>query len=111
MRGRPRGPAVSASVVQGLRLMFGTLTVLPVPAPTSVDRRTAGAAMLLAPLAGLVLAVPLVLLASLADAPLLVAATRGRRAGPDDPGPAPGRSGRHRGRAWAPVATAPRRSP
>jgi adenosylcobinamide-GDP ribazoletransferase len=54
--------------------MFGTLTALPVPAPTSVDRRTAGTAMLLAPLGGLVLAVPLVLLASLDAAPLLVAA-------------------------------------
>ncbi len=33
------------------RLVLGTLTVLRVPAPRSVDRRTAGAAMLVAPLA------------------------------------------------------------
>jgi adenosylcobinamide-GDP ribazoletransferase len=41
--------------VNALRLAFGTLTVLPVKVPT-VDRRTAGRAMALAPLAGLVLA-------------------------------------------------------
>lgn len=34
-----------------LRLALGTLTALPVPAPRRVDRRTARAAMLLAPLA------------------------------------------------------------
>jgi adenosylcobinamide-GDP ribazoletransferase len=39
-----------------LRLAFGTLTRVPVPAPRSVDRRVAGRAMLLAPLVGLVLA-------------------------------------------------------
>ena len=33
------------------RLAVGTLTAIPVPAPTSVDARTAGRAMLLAPLA------------------------------------------------------------
>jgi adenosylcobinamide-GDP ribazoletransferase len=41
--------------VNALRLAFGTLTVLPVKVP-SVDRRTAGRAMALAPLVGLVLA-------------------------------------------------------
>jgi len=40
-----------------LRLAIGTLTRLPVPAPRNVDRRTAGIAMSLAPLVGLVLAV------------------------------------------------------
>jgi adenosylcobinamide-GDP ribazoletransferase len=65
--------------VDSLRLLFGTLTVLPVRPPTSVDRRTAGWAMTLAPLAGLVLAVlvggPLLLVQEYADAPpLLVAA-------------------------------------
>jgi adenosylcobinamide-GDP ribazoletransferase len=53
--------------------MLGTLTVLRVAPPTSVDRRTAGGAMLLAPLGGLVLAVPLVLLSLLDVSPLLLA--------------------------------------
>ena len=48
-----RGPGERA--VNALRLAFGTLTVLPVRAPV-VDRRTAGRAMVLAPLVGLVLA-------------------------------------------------------
>ncbi|HET7327587.1 MAG TPA: adenosylcobinamide-GDP ribazoletransferase [Nocardioidaceae bacterium] len=38
-----------------LRLAFGTLTVLPVRPPVTVDRRTAGFAMSLAPLTGAVL--------------------------------------------------------
>ena len=41
--------------MNALRLAFGTLTVLPVRPPTSVDRRTAGRAMVLAPLVGLLL--------------------------------------------------------
>ncbi len=55
--------------------------------------------MLLAPLGGLVLAVPLVLLS--AAERLVAAAGRadGRRAGAADPGPAPRRAGRHRRRA------------
>ncbi len=36
------------------RLALGTLTVVPVPPPTTVDRRVAGRAMLLAPLAAVV---------------------------------------------------------
>jgi adenosylcobinamide-GDP ribazoletransferase len=40
--------------VNALRLCLGTLTVLPVRPPRSVDRRTAGWAMVLAPVAGLV---------------------------------------------------------
>lgn len=51
MRGR-----AGHGVVNALRLAFGTLTVVPVRVP-SVDRRTAGFAMLLAPLVGLVLGV------------------------------------------------------
>ncbi|ADB31771.1 cobalamin-5-phosphate synthase CobS [Kribbella flavida DSM 17836] len=39
----------------GLRLAFGTLTVLPTPAPGTVDRRVAGQAMLLAPAVGVVI--------------------------------------------------------
>ncbi len=38
-----------------IRLAFGTLTRLPVPAPRSVDRNTARGAMILAPLVGLLL--------------------------------------------------------
>ena len=59
--------------MNALRLMLGTLTVLRVPPPTSVDRRTAGGAMLLAPLGGLALAVPLVLLSLLDASSLLLA--------------------------------------
>ncbi|MEZ5115473.1 MAG: adenosylcobinamide-GDP ribazoletransferase [Candidatus Nanopelagicales bacterium] len=40
-----------------LRLSVGTLTALPVPAPRAVTRRTAGAAMLSAPLVGVALGV------------------------------------------------------
>ena len=59
--------------MNAFRLMLGTLTVLRVPPPTSVDRRTAGGAMLLAPLGGLVLAVPVVLLSLLNVSTLLLA--------------------------------------
>lgn len=38
----------------GLRMAVGTLTALPVPPPGRIDRRVAGTAMLLAPIAGLV---------------------------------------------------------
>lgn len=41
--------------MNALRLLFGTLTVLPVRPPASLDRRTAGWAMTMAPLAGLAL--------------------------------------------------------
>ncbi|GAA1511496.1 adenosylcobinamide-GDP ribazoletransferase [Kribbella lupini] len=41
--------------LDGLRLAFGTLTVLPTPAPRQVNRVTAGGAMLLAPVAGVVI--------------------------------------------------------
>ena len=44
----------------GLRLALTTLTVLPVRGPDRLDRQTAGAAMRLAPLIGLLLAVLLV---------------------------------------------------
>ena len=59
--------------MNALRLLFGTLTILPVRPPTSVDRRTAGWAMALSPLAGFALAVavvaPLVVVQEYADAP------------------------------------------
>ena len=61
-----------------LRLALGTLTRVPVPPPRTVDARTAGRAMLLAPLVGLLLAlvvgVPAQLLASATDAGGLLAA-------------------------------------
>lgn len=44
-------------MTDALRLALGTLTVLPVRPPTTVDRRTGGRAMVLAPAVGLVLAV------------------------------------------------------
>lgn len=47
---RPGDPSVNA-----LRLALGTLTVLPVRPPSAVDRRTAGRAMVLAPLVALLL--------------------------------------------------------
>jgi adenosylcobinamide-GDP ribazoletransferase len=37
-------------MLDGLKLAFGTLTAIPVPAPNRIDRRVAGAAMALAPL-------------------------------------------------------------
>lgn len=54
-------------------LALGTLTALPVPAPTVVDRVVAGRAMALAPLAGLVVAAPAALLL-LVDGPRLLLA-------------------------------------
>lgn len=42
----------------GLRLAVTTLTVLPLPGPATIDRRTGRTAMLLAPLVGGLLAVP-----------------------------------------------------
>jgi adenosylcobinamide-GDP ribazoletransferase len=52
--------------MDALRLAFGTLTVLPTPPPRVVDRRVGSWAMTLAPLVGLVLAVPAGLLLWLA---------------------------------------------
>jgi adenosylcobinamide-GDP ribazoletransferase len=37
-------------MLDGLKLSFGTLTAIPVPAPTRIDRQVAGRAMVLAPL-------------------------------------------------------------
>lgn len=48
-------------LTDALRMALGTLTALPVPAPRAIDRRVAGGAMLLAPVA----AVPLAVLAGL----------------------------------------------
>ncbi|MEV6284972.1 adenosylcobinamide-GDP ribazoletransferase [Kribbella sp. NPDC051770] len=42
-------------MLDGLRLAFGTLTILPTPTPRRVDRAVAGGAMLLAPVAGVVI--------------------------------------------------------
>jgi adenosylcobinamide-GDP ribazoletransferase len=44
-------------LLDSIRLAVGTLTALPVPAPRVIDRRVAGGAMVLAPLAALPLAV------------------------------------------------------
>ncbi|HSX69189.1 adenosylcobinamide-GDP ribazoletransferase [Nocardioides sp.] len=55
-----RGPAtrpLRPALFDPFRLLFGTLTVLPVAPPRLVNRAVAGRAMTLAPLAGLVLAV------------------------------------------------------
>ncbi|MDP3890070.1 adenosylcobinamide-GDP ribazoletransferase [Nocardioides sp.] len=66
--------------MSAVRLMLGTLTALPVAAPSHVDRRVAGRAMTLAPVGGAVLAVvvalPLLLLEEYAGSigPLLLAA-------------------------------------
>jgi len=68
VRRRPGRPVVNA-----LRLCLGTLTVLPVRPPGSVDRRTAGAAMALAPVAGVLLGVLAVAVGSL-QSPVLVTA-------------------------------------
>ncbi|EOD68826.1 adenosylcobinamide-GDP ribazoletransferase, partial [Amycolatopsis vancoresmycina DSM 44592] len=43
--------------LDSVRMAVGTLTTVPVPAPRVIDRRVAGGAMLLAPLASLPLAV------------------------------------------------------
>jgi adenosylcobinamide-GDP ribazoletransferase len=64
-------------VTDALRLAFGTLTRLPTAPPRSLDRRTAGRAMLLAPLTALPPAIVVVLLhLGVADGPVtaLVAA-------------------------------------
>jgi len=50
---RPGAHVVTA--LDPVRLAVGTLTVLPVPAPTSVDRQVAGRAMILAPAVGALL--------------------------------------------------------
>lgn len=50
------------------RLALGTLTAVPVRPPASVDRRRAGAAMLLAPLAAVPLGAAVVVVALLGDA-------------------------------------------
>lgn len=56
-RAFPQPPKpVRPALFDPLRLLFGTLTILPVQAPRALDRDVAGRAMLLAPLAGLVLA-------------------------------------------------------
>jgi adenosylcobinamide-GDP ribazoletransferase len=59
VRGGTGRAAVRTSIcawTDPLRLVLGTLTVLPTPPPTRVDRRVGSWAMTLAPLAGLLLA-------------------------------------------------------
>jgi len=61
----------------GVRLAVGTFTRVPVRPPTSIDRQTAGTAMLLAPLVGLALGLAgcvMLLLADLASAPPMLVA-------------------------------------
>lgn len=69
---------MSAGARDGWRLAAGTLSVLPVGAPTTVDARVAGRAMGLAPVVGVVLgvlvAVPAGLAGHLDRSPVLVAA-------------------------------------
>jgi adenosylcobinamide-GDP ribazoletransferase len=60
-------------VVNALRLCLGTLTVLPVRAPGTVDRHTAGSAMALGPVAGVLLGALAGLVGSV-PAPRLLAA-------------------------------------
>lgn len=50
-----------------LRLAFGTLTRLPVPAPTRINPHVAGRAMSLAPVVAVVLAIPLLVTIHLLD--------------------------------------------
>lgn len=57
VRGRAGDPAVSRPT-DALRLAVGTLTAFRVPPPRVVDRTTGARAMTLAPLVGLLLAVP-----------------------------------------------------
>jgi adenosylcobinamide-GDP ribazoletransferase len=69
-------------VRDALRLALGTLTVVPVRPPGHVDRGTGGRAMVLAPVVGLLLGVPVVVALGLLDAgsqglPPLLAATLG----------------------------------
>lgn len=59
-------------MIDSLRLMLGTLTILPVRPPATLTKRVAGRAMVLAPLAGALLAVPVWALGHL-DRPLLAA--------------------------------------
>jgi adenosylcobinamide-GDP ribazoletransferase len=56
----PAEPAADRpGALDGLRLALTTLTVLPVRGPARLDRPTAGAAMRLAPVVGVLLALPL----------------------------------------------------
>jgi adenosylcobinamide-GDP ribazoletransferase len=48
-------------MLDGLKLAFGTLTAIPVPAPARIDRRVAGQAMVLAPVTQLPLVAVLLL--------------------------------------------------
>jgi adenosylcobinamide-GDP ribazoletransferase len=62
IRPHHRPGAARGGVLDGIRLALGTLTVLPVPPPRVVDRGSGAWAMTLAPLAGVLLAMPPVIL-------------------------------------------------
>lgn len=66
-------------MLDGLKLAFGTLTAIPVPAPARIDRTVAGRAMVLAPLTQLPLVCVLLLwgwvVRELSVPPLVAAAT------------------------------------
>ena len=69
-------PHTAPLLVDGWRMAVGTLTAVPVRPPSRIDRRVAGAAMLLAPLAALPVAavwVACALLASTVLSPLVLA--------------------------------------
>src|SRR6188472_2120576 len=55
-------PGSSGSVTDGLRLALGTLTVFRTRGPWVVDRASAGLAMMVAPVVGLLLALPVTVL-------------------------------------------------
>jgi adenosylcobinamide-GDP ribazoletransferase len=80
VRGRPGDPAVSG-LADGWRLAVGTLTVLPTRPPRRVDGATAASAMTVAPVVGLLLGVPAVLLVGVlhADRPPLVPGSQASR--------------------------------
>jgi adenosylcobinamide-GDP ribazoletransferase len=59
--------------VNAVWLAFGTLSIFPVPAPATVDRRVAGWGMTLAPVVGLLLAVVPTALLALDWSPLVMA--------------------------------------
>ncbi|HET7388960.1 MAG TPA: adenosylcobinamide-GDP ribazoletransferase [Nocardioidaceae bacterium] len=58
MRSRESSAAQGRWSFDAVRLAVGTLSVLPVPPPTRVDRQVGAAAMMLAPLVGVLVAVP-----------------------------------------------------
>ncbi|GAB47864.1 adenosylcobinamide-GDP ribazoletransferase [Mobilicoccus pelagius] len=64
-------PPAAPLLVDGWRMAVGTLTAVPVRPPSRIDRRVAGAAMLLAPVAALPVAAVWIVCAVVASAALL----------------------------------------